>query len=200
MNGVNANGAPWASYGGDPNSFKAAYKHIKAIFSLRGISSQAWWVFAPNGWSIQGQEFENYYPGDSNVDVVGFSSYNYGFCQVAYPWQRWENYDTLYKPYLSRMASMAPGKPVILTQTGTTAQYQNSNFDINAKNIWLRVNYEYLSKEPQVLGIMYYDYDQSSWECNWKVTSGGNYSGYHDGVSYAPYRYLSSGELQSIIP
>jgi hypothetical protein len=203
MNGVNANGQPWTSYGGDPVNFKLAYQHIQSIFAQHGVSrAQVWWVFAPNGWSKAGHEFEIYYPGDNIVDVVAFSMYNYGFCKVAIPWQRWENYDTLYDPYLYRIHAMASGKPIIIAQTGTTAEYSyTGEFNATAKNNWLRVNYEYLSNQPQVLGILYYDYDQSSWECNWRITDGSTFQpGYRAGTGFPAFQYLNWQFLQSIIP
>lgn len=201
MNGVNANGQPWTSYGGDPVNFKLAYQRIQTIFAQKGVNrNQVWWVFAPNGWSKTGHEFENYYPGDSLVDVVGFSMYNYGWCAVAQPWPKWENYDTLYAPYISRIHTMSPSKPIIIAQTGTTADTA-SGFDASAKNTWLRVNYEYLSNQPQVLGILYYDYDQSSWECNWRITVGNTFkAGYSAGAGFSAFKYLNWQDLQSIIP
>lgn len=201
MNGVNADGQPWTSYGGDPVNFKLAYQHIQNIFAQKGVSrNQVWWVFAPNGWSKAGHEFEKYYPGDSIVDLVGFSMYNYGWCSVASPWEKWENYDTLYEPYISRIHSMASGKPIIIAQTGTTAE-TNSGYNITAKNTWLQVNYEYISNQPQVLGILYYDYDLSSWECNWRITDGNTFKpGYQSGAAFPEFRYLNYQELQNIIP
>jgi hypothetical protein len=203
MNGVDSYGNPWTSYGGDPVNFKLAYQHIQYIFAQHGVSrDQVWWVFAPNGWSKSGHEFEIYYPGDDIVDVVGFSMYNYGFCHVAIPWPRWENYDTLYDPYIYRIHAMASGKPIIIAQTGSTAEYSyTGEFNVNAKNNWLRVNYEYLSNQPQVLGILYYDYDQSSWECNWRITDGNTFQpGYRAGAAFSPYKYLNWQDLQNIIP
>jgi hypothetical protein len=203
MNGVNSDGNPWASYGGDPVNFKLAYQRIQNIFAQNGIRrDQAWWVFAPNGWSKVGHEFEIYYPGDSLVDVLAFSMYNYGFCSVAYPWPKWENYNTLYAPYLSRMRVMAPDKPVIIAQTGSTSQYWSSgDNNVAMKNLWLQENYAYLSNQPTVLGILYYDLDQSSWECNWKITGGNTYKpGYSAGVGVPVFQYLDWRVLQSIIP
>ncbi len=205
MNGVYSNGVPWKNYAGDPVNFKLAYQHILEIFRDKGIdSTKVWWSFAPNGWNdpdLPAHAFEKYYPGDGLVDIIGFSSYNYGYCHVAIPWESWENYDTLYQPYLSRIFEMAPSKPIIITQTGTTAEYpETDDFNVDMKNKWLRENYEYISKQPQVLGILYYDYDQSSWECNWKVTSGGDFSGYRDGAANAPYQYLFINELETLIP
>jgi len=202
MNGVNANGIPWATYGGDPINFKLAYQRILNIFTQEGISSSdVWWSFAPNGWSDDGHEFEKYYPGDAIVDVISFSSYNYGHCAVAIPWERWENYDTLYQPYLDRIYMMASNKPIIIAQTGTTAQYSSTgDYNVDMKNQWLRVNYEFISNQAQVLGILYYDFDQSAWECNWKITSGGSFTGYKDGAANSTYKYLFVNELNSLIP
>jgi hypothetical protein len=203
MNGVNSNGKPWATYGGDPINFKVAYSRIINIFSQKGIdSTKVWWSFAPNGWSDDGHEFEKYYPGDGLVDIISFSSYNYGFCYVAIPWERWENYDTLYQPYLDRIFEMASSKPIIIAQTGTTAEYpETDDFNVDKKNKWLRDNYEYISKQPQVLGILYYDFDQSAWECNWKVTTPeGVFSGYRDGAANSAFEYLSINNLNSLIP
>lgn len=193
----------WTSYGGNPANFILAYQHIQGIFAQHGVGrDQAWWVFAPNGWSEAGYEFEKYYPGDSLVDAVGFSMYNYGWCQVALAWPRWENYDTLYEPYITRVHTMAPSKPIIIAQTGTTAQFGSVGaFDVYMKNTWLRENYDYLSNQPQVLGILYYDYDQSSWECNWRVTDGTSFQpGYHAGAAFPAYQYLNWQALQNIIP
>ena len=96
----------WTKYGlvdgvaVTPDHFIQAYKHIQFIFENEGVSRNAvWWTFAPNGWSEPGDEFEKYYPGDEYVDVVSFSSYNYGFCEVAAPWYKWATYDLVFTPY-----------------------------------------------------------------------------------------------------
>jgi hypothetical protein len=203
MNGVRADGSLWTSYGGDPANFKLAYQRIQNIFAQKGVTlDQVWWVFAPNGWSKAGNEFENYYPGDNVTDVVAFSMYNYGWCWVALAFAKWENYTTLYEPYISRMALMAPMKPIIIAQTGTTAQYGSVNsFNVSMKNAWLQENYGWLADQPQVLGIMYYDYDLSPDECNWTITNGNTFQpGYHAGAAYPAFQYLNWQDLQSIIP
>lgn len=201
MNGVDANGRIWTSYGGDADNFKIAYQRILGIFSEEGVvEGQGWWAFVPNGWSKEGHEFEKYYPDSSLVDVIGFSSYNYGYCCVAKPWQKWENYDTLFQPYLERIRTMDPSKPVIIAQTGTTAEYSSTGeTNISAKNAWLRDNYRYLSQQSQILGVLYYDYDQSSWECNWRILPGSAYTGYREVSQNSAYQYLDAQTLKSII-
>lgn len=202
MNGVNADGSVWTSYGGDAVNFKLAYQRFRNIFSQEGVTEdQLWWTFAPNGWSKEGHEFEAYYPGSSIVDVIGFSSYNYGHCQVAIPWQRWENYDTLFTPYLDRIQAMDSTKPIIIAQSGTTAEYsETGEINIQQKNNWLYQNLDYLAKQPQVLGILYYDFDQSSWECNWRILPGNTYTGYPEGLSAPSYQYITAQNLKNIIP
>lgn len=202
MNGVNADGSIWTSYGGDPANYKSAYQRFIDIFASKGIGrDQVWWVFAPNGWSVTGHEFEKYYPGDGTVDVVGFSSYNYGYCFVANPWQRWENYDTLFEPYISRISNMAPKKPIIIAQTGTTAELQYAGEEnVSAKNTWLWENYAFIAKEPQVLGILYYDFNNRTWECNWEITASAKYTGYSEGAALPEFQYLDWQGLESIIP
>ncbi len=203
MNGVYSDYKPWTSYGADPGNFKLAYQRIITIFAQRGVTrDQVWWVFAPNGWSMAGHEFEMYYPGDSITDAVAFSSYNYGYCKVALAYPYWVNYDVIYTPYINRIEAMAPNKPIIIGQTGTTAQYSSeSDFNASAKNNWLQVNYQYLARQPQVLGVLYYDYDLSSYECNWTITNGSTFKpGYQAAAGYSAWQYINWQTMQAIIP
>ncbi|MDT8897879.1 hypothetical protein QYE77_06330 [Thermanaerothrix sp. 4228-RoL] len=204
MNGVRSDGQLWTSYGGDPANFQLAYQRFQSIFKQQGVNEdQVWWVFAPNGWSVNSHKFEDYYPRGSIVDAIGFSSYNFGYCKVAYPWQRWEDYTTLYEPYIERIYALAPNKPIIITQTGTTAEqsYTGEN-NTTAKNKWLEDNYRWLASQPQVLGIMYYDYDQSTWECNWRILQDDATfkPGYQAGASATAFQALTAQDLRSIIP
>ncbi len=101
----------WVDYYGDPANYILAYTHIQDIFLTDvGVDPDSVvWIFAPNGWSEGTFTFEDYYPGDSAVDVVGFSSFNWGECFTG---TSWETYTEIYEPYLGQMAAMAPGKPI----------------------------------------------------------------------------------------
>jgi hypothetical protein len=76
---MNGNWIPYKSP--NPNDYKNAYARVQSIFTQAGVPSGAVrWVFAPNNGSSSGYPpFENYYPGDDRVDVVAFSSYNFGY-------------------------------------------------------------------------------------------------------------------------
>jgi len=187
MNGVDSYGKPWTSYGGDKDNFILAYKRMQAIFIENGISrNQIWWVFAPNGWHDRITQphhaFEFYYPGDEIVDVVGFSSYNFGYCCVANPWNSWDNYEEIFEPYIHRFNQLAPHKPIIIAQTGVTAEdFNDPDRYVNEKNAWLNTNYSWLVSQPSILGVIYFDINA---DCKWSITSEGSTfsSGYRDGA------------------
>jgi len=141
--------AGWVSYGLDPENFKLAYARIRQIFIEEGVPENAvLWVFAPNGWSLPGHEFERYYPGDSAVDVVGFSAFNFGACVTS--GEGWDPYDVSIRPYLERMSTMAPEKSIFLAQTGTVAQGGD-------KSSWIRESFDKIADFPMAQGIIYFN-------------------------------------------
>jgi len=174
----------WTTYAEDPENFKLAYDRIQRIFAEAGVGPEAVsWVFAPNGWSKEGNEFELYYPGDDVVDVIGFSSFNFGDCSN---WPKWEVYEDIYQPYLDRMYAMAPEKPIFIAEIGTVAEGGD-------KNIWLEDTYTKLIDHPGLVGIIYFnrqEFAASLEKCpngtDYRIfdnkTSEG-YSGYLEGIS-----------------
>jgi len=130
----------WVPYGLQPAEYKAAYNRIRNAFIARGVNqSHALFVFAPNGWSQPGHEFERYYPGDGVVDAVGFSFFS-GGCAGGD-----KTTDELYQ-YLRRMRGMAQGKPIYLTQFGTSTN----------KTHWMAKFMPYLA-DSGVAGVLFFD-------------------------------------------
>jgi hypothetical protein len=138
----------WTTYGGDHEQFLKAYHRIQNIFQEEGVDPKAVsWVFAPNGWAAEGYEFEKYYPGDEFVDVVAFSSFNWGECSN---WPKWETYDQIFLPYLKRMTEMAPEKPIFIAEMGTVAEGGD-------KDQWITETFQKLSEYPNFHGILYFN-------------------------------------------
>lgn len=141
----------WISYKDDPANYIRAYLRIQQIFKEEGVASSAVsWVFAPNGWSNPGKPqniFENFYPGDSAVDVVGFSSFNFGTC---WSFTTSESYEQIYKPYLDRMAAMAPGKPIFIAEIGSVAVGVD-------RASWLTDTLSKIGDYPGVRAILYFN-------------------------------------------
>ena len=141
----------WITYRDDPANYVRAYLRVQQIFKEEGVSDSAVsWVFAPNGWNNPGKPqniFENFYPGDSAVDVVGFSSFNFGTC---WSYTASESYEQIYKPYLDRMAAMAPGKPIFIAEIGSVAVGVD-------RAAWLTDTLSKIGAYPGVRAILYFN-------------------------------------------
>jgi hypothetical protein len=141
--------ASWVTYGLDPTNYKLAYLHIQEIFRQEGVVDEAvMWVFAPNGWSEVGHEFERYYPGDDVVDVLGFSAFNFGACVAD--GAGWDTFEMAIEPYLDRMNAMAPSKPIVLAQTGSVEQGGD-------RGEWLVDSFDKLTTSPMFRGLIYFN-------------------------------------------
>jgi hypothetical protein len=186
-------------YSLDPENFKLAYQRIQSIFAEVGVPRNAVrWVFAPNGWSQQGNEFEKYYPGSDRVDVVGFSAYNWGYCSSA-SWKEWStNAADAFEPYIQRMRSMAPQKPIFITQTASTSNTQ-SGANSGAKDKWFKDAYAYLAAAPNVQAILYFNLDK---ECDWALhrSNGSNSEGYKNAIINPAFGYVSPDDLSRLSP
>jgi hypothetical protein len=141
--------AGWVSYGLDPENYKLAFTRIQRIFVEEGVPEGAvLWVFAPNGWSQPGHEFEKYYPGDEVVDVVGFSAFNFGACVAS--GEGWDPYEEAIHPYMERMEAMAPEKPIFLAQTGSVKEGGD-------RGAWLVDTLENLAQVKNFRGLIYFN-------------------------------------------
>ena len=156
-----ANG-DWATYSSDGATFIQAFIRIRQIFENAGVPRSAVrWVFAPNGWSNPAypwKQFENYYPGDTYVDIVSFSAYNYGGCVANSAWHTWDTFEEGYQPFLDRMRFMAPSKPIFISQIGVTGVADPDDPDPNqTKSAWTSDTFSKLAAYPAVRGIIYFN-------------------------------------------
>jgi len=151
----------WADYGsGDPEKFIAAFRYFRAKFEQAG--GRAAWVFAPNGWSTPGTEFERYYPGGDVVDILGFSAFNFADCG------EWQGYGAAVKPYLDRMAALDPLRPILLTQVGSLGTPKQ-------RAAWLAEIVPPLKAHPQVIGLTWFNYAKVEGACgfvDWRIQPG----------------------------
>jgi beta-mannanase len=186
---------PWTSYGRDPANYKLAFAHIQQIFSQNGVSSSGVrWVFAPNGWDQL--PFDSYYPGDSRVDVVGFSVFNDGYCNVSIH-KAWRSPAEIMNVPLRNMRNLAPNKPIFITRIGTSAYTAANTQSTAAKNQWLTDAYTYLANSLGVKGVLYYNYAASAYNCDWTVykSSGSQFTGYKSGIANSRYTYQTPGQF-----
>ena len=98
-------------------TFISAYRHIHDLFVAAGATN-ALWVFCPNVVSVPGEswnQWQNYYPGDTYVDWMGFDGYNWGTVQTTSTWQ---TFPTIASQIYSSLATK--GKPIMIPETAST--------------------------------------------------------------------------------
>lgn len=166
----------WTPYGYSPAHYENAYRRIVDIFRGMGVdSTQVLWAFAPNGWSTPPYSMVDYYPGDDYVDVVGFSGYNFGSTLAT-----WESVDQVLGPYVGELESLAPGKPILISQTATSPHGGD-------ETAWLSDLFTWTANRASVVGFVYFNIDATAkGEVDWRVWNGtaGN-SGWRNGMQSA---------------
>lgn len=117
--------------------------------------------------------FEDFYPGDAYVDAVGLSLYNWGRGRNA-SWATWKTFsDMLLKSKMQAYQRLGSyNKPMFIDEVGTTAvdfagDWSNekalAEYRINdgRKNLWLTQMRETLAKDPNVVGVLYFNRDRT---------------------------------------
>ncbi|MEO8205789.1 MAG: glycosyl hydrolase, partial [Chthoniobacterales bacterium] len=104
-----------------PAKFVQAYRHIVETIQ-RGGANNITWVFhlditdsPDHAWN----RFENYYPGDDVVDWIGVSCY--GALTPKDEAEEARSFREKFDPVYTRIEKMAPHKPVIIVEFGSTA-------------------------------------------------------------------------------
>jgi hypothetical protein len=197
----------WIPYGMDPTKFKLAFKRIQDKFNEVGVPrNSVYWVFSATGYNHpNGARFEDYFPGYDRVDAVGFSALNFGYCPMPRnQWPKWiSSAEVLMDEYIQRMKVMAPGKPIFIAQFATSSNSAQGVLSPEAKNSFLVDTYNYLSRTPEIKGILYFNYD-IAYECDWAIfkTWGANQrqlSGYVSGITNSSIRYLWPTDVREIM-
>lgn len=116
---MNGNWYPWSGSRIGADKYKKIYRHVKDIFDKEGARNVKW-IFSVN-WedvpSIKGNDFLNYYPGETYVDYTGIDGYNWGNTQS---WSRWMSFGELFeKAYRKVVQSFK--KPVIISEFGSAS-------------------------------------------------------------------------------
>lgn len=112
---MNGDWFPWSEgYGDQPaGSFVRAWKHVHAIFARAG-SRNVRWVWCPNADpQHEDQPLASLYPGDDEVDWTCADVYNRDAPWVSAADQLGPTYDEITR-------TIAPGKPMLLGEVGST--------------------------------------------------------------------------------
>jgi hypothetical protein len=175
--------------GNRQGEYVAAWRHVHDIFTAAGATN-ATWVWCPNvDPENRFQDLAGLYPGDEYVDWTGLDGYNWG-TNPARP-DRWRSFDDLYSATYKKITQqIAPGKPMIVSEVGST-EYGGS------KAAWIKdmlakvpVNY------PQIKGLLWFDkFDDGM---DWPIeTSTGATSAFAEGLGNPAYAGNAFGSLGS---
>ena len=136
-------------WGGDPDGYRAAYAAVRDSFAAAGIGpDRVRFLFAMNGISSRGLSYEQFYPGDDAVDIIGFSKLNRGGSD-------WRDYDVAFGLHIQEMrAEVSRVKPLLITQTGSVDDSSGN------RGQWLNDMFNGLPAEDQVIGAVYFNRDK----------------------------------------
>jgi hypothetical protein len=149
---MNGNWFAWQEgvNGNQPGESVAAWRHVHDIFTSVGATNVTW-VWCPNvdpGGKMT--DLASVYPGDQYVDWTGLDGYNWG-TNPAHP-DKWRSFDDLYRStYDEITTSIAPGKPLIISEIGST-EYGGSKAE------WIADAIESVTSEyPQIRGMLWFE-------------------------------------------
>jgi hypothetical protein len=149
---MNGNWFAWQEgvNGNQPGESVVAWRHVHDIFTSVGATNVTW-VWCPNvdpGGKMT--DLASLYPGDQYVDWTGLDGYNWG-TNPAHP-DKWRSFDDLYRStYDEITTSIAPGKPLMISEIGST-EYGGSKAE------WITDAIESVTTEyPQVGGMLWFE-------------------------------------------
>lgn len=151
----------WYPWQGEPQEYKAAYRHIVEIFREQGATNIR---FMWSAMKFDEGLASKYYPGDDVVDIIGTTILNHGTANNDYP--VWLTIPDLFSHSLAPISRLWPGKPIYIAEFGTAEQG-------GSKAEWLREGFKRIATNyPQVEGVMLLDgVDFKHDQVNWSIDS-----------------------------
>jgi mannan endo-1,4-beta-mannosidase len=198
---MNGDWYPWGAAVGanSADSYVAMWKHVRAIFSRKGLDSgTVQWIWAVNHEDVGSAHAEDSYPGPDYVDWIGIDGYNWGASQS---WSSWSTPDQVFGPMVARLqglTQMSP-KPLAITETASSSSMPGK-VDVAAKSLWITQLFSYAtSAGTGARMIVWFNEDK---ETDWAVFGGANGDDtYRSGrTSYKTYRsYRAAVQAQGLL-
>jgi hypothetical protein len=147
---------PWHAWSGmvnhnSPSGFIRAWKHVRRVIRSVPDGSRIRMLWAPYAWSTPDDDANSiarYFPGRSQVDLVGTDGYNFGNRGGL----TWSDPGTIFSPAYKQIESLAD-KPFWIAETGSTA-------DGGDKAGWiLSLSTLQATSMPKLAGLVWYDVD-----------------------------------------
>ena len=140
------------AYSQSPAAYVAAWRHIHAIFTARGVTNVAW-VWCPNASSFKNGSAQRYYPGDDVVDWICADGYNF------HPDSSYREFEPIFAAFYA-WASQRP-KPLMI------AEYGDQSAGPGQRAAWLDAAHAALVQRfPRILAVVYF---HSNSEHDWTL-------------------------------
>ena len=152
------NGAWYHGFSGNPAAYIAAWRRVHSLFAQVGVSNVTW-VWCPN---ITPGDWDEYYPGNAYVDVIGVD----GFSNSKYVYQ---SFAQIFSPFLTHYAGR---KPMMIDETATDFGAGDPAAGIGSAASFIDGMHSYLKDVagPRygVIGVCWFDTDDTDGH-NWRV-------------------------------
>jgi beta-mannanase len=153
---MNGNWYPWADgvNGNQPGSYVAAWRHVHDVLLAQGATNVIW-VWSPNIPYSGSTALSAVYPGSAYADIVAFDGYNWGTTMAS----GWRSPSTLFGAGLTQLRALAPGKEILIAETGS-AEIGGSKAD------WITALVSYLAAQSDVTGFVWFDQNKGA---DWRI-------------------------------
>jgi len=139
MDRPNLQGEIWS-----PADYVAAWKRIRGIFSEERVDNVGW-VWCPLANGFASGRAQPYYPGDDQVDWL---------CADVYPGPTDQSFAAAAGPFLDWARSHP--KPVVIGEFGWAVSAGEEQ-----RQRWLTEAGEFVTTQPQIKALVYFDADNS---------------------------------------
>jgi hypothetical protein len=136
---------PWAQSvnGNRPGDFVHAWRHVRGVFRAVGATNVQW-IWAANALTFSSKgtsDLRSLYPGDSDVDLVGFSGYGHGSSATQ-----------TFDPTVKALRAVTH-KKIIICETAA---------DGGSKTKWINSFGAYLRGHPEIYGFVWFNTSPSN--------------------------------------
>jgi hypothetical protein len=159
-----------------PEIYLKIFRYVVDFFR-RTEAHQVLWAFCPNAESLPNpvhdfaaawNRAQNYYPGDTYVDILGMDGYNWGTTQTVekHGWQsRWQSFQEIFAPLHQELRSLSLHKPLLVFETASVLVGGD-------KALWIKEALPVL-QSWKVRGIVWFQVNK---EVDWRLNAKGDLS------------------------
>jgi large repetitive protein len=147
---------------GTPQEFIDAFQHVHDRFIADGVTNVLYGMVMFDSAFNTGQ-INDYYPGDSYVDVVGVDAYNWYQCEDRN--DPWESLETNLRKFHD--FGVAHAKPLMIAEWGS----DEDPADPLHKGEWITEAAATIKTWPEVKAVAYFHSGPPAPTCNWWIDS-----------------------------